>query len=208
MSKYSKKGLYSAYDKNNKEREALDYYSTPTEEVTNILEILNINDLLNSTILEPCCGGGHMIEGILKYGANKIIGTDIKNRGYINSNITLTYGLDYLSDDYPYSTSNYIIMNPPFKLIEPFVIRSLEIATKGILMFGRLQFLEGQSRYKNILKDNPPSDVYVYIDRVACYKNGDLSIKPNSVQAYAWYYWNLKETNKETTLHWIWSKKH
>ena len=111
MSKYSKKGLYSAYDKNNKEREALDYYSTPTEEVTNILEILNINDLLNSTILEPCCGGGHMIEGILKYGANKIIGTDIKNRGYINSNITLTYGLDYLSDDYPYSTSNYIIMN-------------------------------------------------------------------------------------------------
>lgn len=208
MSKYSKKGLYSAYDKNNKEREALDYYSTPTEEVTNILEILNINDLLNSTILEPCCGGGHMIEGILKYGANKIIGTDIKNRGYINSNITLTYGLDYLSDDYPYSTSNYIIMNPPFKLIEPFVIRSLEIATKGILMFGRLQFLEGQSRYKNILKDNPPSDVYVYIDRVACYKNGDLSIKPNSVQAYAWYYWNLKETNKETKLHWIWSKKH
>ena len=174
MSKYSKKGLYSAYDKNNKEREALDYYSTPTEEVTNILEILNINDLLNSTILEPCCGGGHMIEGILKYGANKIIGTDIKNRGYINSNLTLTYGLDYLSDDYPYSTSNYIIMNPPFKLIEPFVIRSLEIATKGILMFGRLQFLEGQSRYKNILKDNPPSDVYVYIDRVACYKNGGL----------------------------------
>lgn len=208
MSKYSKKGLYSAYDKNNKEREALDYYSTPTEEVTNILEILNINDLLNSTILEPCCGGGHMIEGILKYGANKIIGTDIKNRGYINSNITLTYGLDYLSDDYPYSTSNYIIMNPPFKLIEPFVIRSLEIATKGILMFGRLQFLEGQSRYKNILKDNPPSDVYVYIDRVACYKNGDLSIKSNSVQAYAWYYWNLKEINKETKLHWIWSKKH
>ena len=91
----------------------------------------------------------------------KIIGTDIKDRGYNNSNLTLTYGLDYLADDYPYSTSDYVIMNPPFKLIEPFVIRSLDIATKGVLMLGRLQFLEGQGRYNNILKDNPPSDVYV-----------------------------------------------
>ena len=127
---------------------------------------------------------------------------------YTNSSLTLTYGLDYLADDYPYSNSDYIIMNPPFKLIEPFVIRSLEIATKGILMFGRLQFLEGQSRYNNILKDNPPSDVYVYIDRVACYKNGDLSIKPDSIQAYAWYYWDLTKLTKEAKLHWIWSKKH
>ena len=208
MGQYSKKGLYSAYDKNHKEREALDYYSTPTEEVTNILEILNIEGLSDATILEPCCGGGHMIEGILKYGATKIIGTDIKDRGYNNPNLTLTYGLDYLADDYPYSNSDYIIMNPPFKLIEPFVIRSLEIATKGVLMFGRLQFLEGQSRYNNILKDNPPSDVYVYIDRVVCYKNGDLSIKPSGVQAYAWYYWDLTKSEKETKLHWIWSKKH
>lgn len=84
MGQYSKKGLYSAYDKNHKEREALDYYSTPTEEVTNILETLNKEEFQNSTILEPCCGGGHMIEGILKYGATKIIGTDIKDRGYTN----------------------------------------------------------------------------------------------------------------------------
>ena len=36
MGQYSKKGLYSGYKKNNKEREALDYYSTPTKEVENI----------------------------------------------------------------------------------------------------------------------------------------------------------------------------
>ena len=53
MGQYSKKGLYSAYDKNHKERDALDYYSTPTEEVTNILETLNKEGLKDSTILEP-----------------------------------------------------------------------------------------------------------------------------------------------------------
>ena len=31
--KYNKRGLYNGYDKKHKERDALDYYSTPTEEV-------------------------------------------------------------------------------------------------------------------------------------------------------------------------------
>ena len=42
MGKYSKKGTYAGYDKNNKERQAEDYYATPPEEVTNILRILNL----------------------------------------------------------------------------------------------------------------------------------------------------------------------
>ena len=40
MGKYSKKGTYAGYDKNNKERQAEDYYATPPEEVTNILFLL------------------------------------------------------------------------------------------------------------------------------------------------------------------------
>lgn len=53
---YSRKGMYSGYDKNHKERAALDYYATPIEEVENILSIMNLN-LDHTTILEPCCGG-------------------------------------------------------------------------------------------------------------------------------------------------------
>ena len=37
MGQYSKKGLYAGYDKNHKEREALDYYATPPGKVENIL---------------------------------------------------------------------------------------------------------------------------------------------------------------------------
>jgi hypothetical protein len=153
-------------------------------------------------VLEPSCGGGHMIEGIGKFTSN-IIGTDIKDRGYVNPNIELQYELDYLADDYPYDNVDYIIMNPPFKLIEPFVIRSLEIAEKGVLMFGRLQFLEGEGRFKNIFSIIPPTDVYVYVDRVACFKNGDTSIKPDSIQAYAWYYWDKTRRAEDTKIHWL-----
>ena len=41
MKNYTVKGLYNSYDKNHKERDALDYYSTPTKEVVNILNTLD-----------------------------------------------------------------------------------------------------------------------------------------------------------------------
>ena len=53
MKSYTVKGLYNSYDKNHKERDALDYYSTPTEEVVNILETMQL-DLSDNIILEPC----------------------------------------------------------------------------------------------------------------------------------------------------------
>lgn len=222
MGQYSKKGLYAAYDKNHKERQAEDYYSTPTEEVENILQRLYDEgklDLTNKYILEPSCGGGHMLKGIVstldKQEANGIIfGTDIKDRSNLitkelETEVSFHWGeeYDYLRDEYSIGVDtdniDYVIMNPPFKLIEPFVIRSLEIARRGVVMFGRLQFLEGEGRYESILKDNPPSDVYVYVDRVACFKNGDTSVKPSSIQAYAWYFWDKTESADSPRLHWI-----
>ena len=53
MKNYTVKGLYNSYDKNHKERNALDYYSTPTKEVINILNTLKL-DFNDKSILEPC----------------------------------------------------------------------------------------------------------------------------------------------------------
>ena len=209
---YNKKGMYAGYDKSHKERNALDYYSTPTAEVVNILETMKL-DLDGTVILEPC--GGHMVKGIQTYLADKqmtaaICGTDIQNRGYQDESLnSLQYGLDFLSDEYNEHLMvdiDYIIMNPPYATIEPFVMKALGIANKGVLMLGRLQFLEGQSRYENILKDYPPTDVYVYVDRISCDKNG--TEKMGAVQAYAWFYWDLenpvaKALTQEKTISYI-----
>ena len=206
---YNKKGMYNGYDKNHKEREALDYYSTPTEEVTNILNTLNIN-FIGKTILEPSPGGGHMLQGIKNYLADNInnvtiIATDIQDRGC--KDIETGAAFDFLSDEYPYKDNiDYIIMNPPYSIIEPFVMRSLGIANKGILMLGRLQFLEGEKRFENILAEYPPTDIYVYVDRIACFKNGDISQKMSSAQAYAWFYWDIEKVNTtiyNSKIHWL-----
>ena len=216
MGQYSEKGLYTGYDKNHKEREALDYYATPPKEVTNILKVLDL-DLPGTNVLEPCCGGGHMVEGIYQYNKKaNILATDIMQRtnhfmtrDAVGDTIMYHYGTkyDFLADDYPIEHADYVILNPPFSVIIPFVQRSLEIADKGVLMLGRLKFLESQKRYTEIFKDNPPTKVFGYIDRIACYKNGDFSKKPNSIEAYAWFYWDKNDTSKKTEYNWIWSSE-
>lgn len=215
MGQYTNKGLYNKYDKNHKERDKLDYYATPTAEVINILEELDIS-FMNKSILEPCVGGGHMADGIEEYIYKQgyiekvqLIGTDIRNRGYENDIWELYCGpeYDFFSDDYPYDDADWIIMNPPYSVIEPFTIRALDIAKKGVIMLGRLQFLEGEGRFENILKFNPPTDIYVYVDRIQCWKDG-LKPEGSSAQAYAWFVWDRSKNENnyylvEPRIHWI-----
>lgn len=207
MGQYSKQGLLNGYKKNNKEREELDYYATPTVEVVNILETLGY-DFSGKTILEPCVGEGHMVAGIQQYlnahdqVPEKLIGTDYKDRGFRSNIWQLMYDLDTLDDEYPVDKADVIIMNPPYATIEPFLIRALEIAKDKVIVLCRTQVIEGAGRYENIFKDNPPTAIYQYVDRIQCWKGG---VKPTgtSAQAYCWLVWDKKAPAAAPTLHWI-----
>ncbi len=206
MGQYTKNGLYNGYKKNTKERAELDYYATPTCEVENILNTLNL-DLHKATVLEPCVGGGHMMRGIINYCDKNdmspiLLGTDFKDRDYRNARCNLQYNLDFLSDDYPIPTADTIIMNPPYATLEPFLIRALEIAQKHLVVLCRTQVLEGEGRYNNIFADNPPTYIYQYVNRIQCWHNGN---KPtgSSAQAYCWLVWDKEQAGNEPILRWI-----
>ena len=204
MGLYNTKGLYNSYDRNHAERDKLDYYATPPGETLNILKTLGY-DFSDCTILEPSCGGGHMAKDIYEYcnDTTTITCTDIHEQEQIFEYPHFTgEEYDFLADDYPIDTADWIIMNPPYATIEPFVIRALEIADKGVIMLARLQFLEGKKRFENILSTNPPTDIYVYVDRIQCWKAG---IKPtgSSSQAYAWFVWRKTENNEFPQVHWM-----
>lgn len=183
------------YNKNHKDREINDFYATPPTEVTHILEY----EELKGIVLEPCCGMGHMIEGIRMSGfKGEIIATDLIDRGIGEID------LDFLSESYPYTENiGTIIINPPFKLIEEFVNKSLEIAQEKVIVFARNQFVESESRYNNIFKNNPPTRIYQYVDRVACAKDGDFSKVIGSSMAFSWFVWDKKDTSNSTRFYWI-----
>ena len=207
MGQYNKQGLYSGYKKNNTEREELDYYATPPCETKNILETLGY-DFTEKTILEPCIGGGHMVAGIQDYlnthnqKAKMCYGTDFIDRDFRSNIWQLQYGLDFLADDYPIDEVDVLIMNPPYATLEPFLIRALEIAKEKVIVLCRTQVLEGAGRYDNVFKDNPPTEVYQYIERIQCWKGG---VKPagSSAQAYCWLVWDKQKPAAAPTLHWI-----
>ena len=207
MGQYTNKGLLNGYKKNNKEREELDYYATPSTEVANILETLGY-DFTEKTILEPCIGGGHMVAGIQKYleGHNqtpaKLIGTDFKDREFRSNKWELYYDVDTLADDYPIDEADIVIMNPPYATIEPFLIRALEIAQEKLIVLCRTQVLEGSGRFEKVFKDNPPTEIYQYVDRIQCWKGG---VKPSgtSAQAYCWLVWDFTKPAAAPTFHWI-----
>ena len=224
MGEYSKQGSYAGYDKDHLDRADLDYYATPPEEVENILEIEGLMEYQGRHFwfYEPCVGGGHMLKGIINYiNKNDIpshfIVSDLVDRGarnYIESiyvvppTIEYHYDIGLLDGNGELPVADFVIMNPPFKDIDKFVNAVLPCATHKLIMLARLKFIESQKRYEQIFSKNPPTRVYQYIDRIACYKDGDFTIKPNSIEAYAWFVWDKDEEKEGTELKWIWSKKH
>ncbi len=172
-------------------REQNDFYATPPKEVENILQY----EKLEGDILENSCGNGSISKVLkAKYPNSRIISTELINRGYGET------GLDFLDDKYPYDNIDNIVMNPPFKLLNEFLKKSISITNKKVIMLGRIQVLETKGRYE-IFKDTPPTRVYVYVDRISCLKNGNG--KGQNAMTYAWYVWDKQGTTNITELKWI-----
>jgi hypothetical protein len=105
-------------------------------------------------------------------------------------------GVDFLKT---HRKVDFIITNPPFKLLLPFMEHSLECADK-VAIFCRLLALESKSRYK-FYKENPPIRVYVFVDRISCVPSHTNTNAP-AIMCFSWLIF-LKGFKGNPTLHWI-----
>ena len=146
-------------------------------------------------ILEPCCGSGN-ISKVLEEAGHEVISTDLYDHGYGTSGIDL-----FTYKDIDCS----IITNPPFGIVTEFIEHMLDNLKPGhkMALFLKLQFLEGQDRYKKVFSRKQLKTVYLYSKRVACYKKNEMyqrnddgtfrldkdgnKMKMPSAVAYAWY---------------------
>lgn len=183
-----------------------DYYATPfyaTEAILNALE-KDGETLSSDTILEPAAGEGHIVK-VLKehYPYNEITANDISYRDS-RLGIDINGGIDFLTY-YPYRKYDTIITNPPFKYAKEFIYKALEMSNHLVIMFAKLQLLEGVERRK-LFDEYPPKYIYVFSRRVATLMNGeetDENGKPwATTMATAWYVWE-KDYEGEPTVRWI-----
>ena len=73
---------------------------------------------------------------------------------------------DFLKHKHAEGSFDWVITNPPFRLGEEFVNRSMGVARCGVAMLTRTVFIESVGRYERLFKSNPPSRVAQFTERV------------------------------------------
>ena len=131
-----------------------DFYATEPRALELLLEL----EKFNAYIWEPACGQGHLSEVLLDYGY-RVRSSDLYDRGYKHGE----NGVDFLK--VTESVDCDILTNPPYKFAQQFVEHALSLIPEGnkVIMFLKLQFLEGQARRK--LFDKYPPRKFMWLAR-------------------------------------------
>jgi hypothetical protein len=139
------------------------------------------------SVWEPACGEGHMLKVIEEY-TDRADGSDIHDYGGMGADSVI----DFLNaHDLDHIKYDWIITNPPFaeKATERFILRALDLASVGIAMFVRSQWIiEGVGRYERIFRDRPPTLIAFFSERVPLHK-GRWEPDGATATAYCWLVW-------------------
>jgi len=162
-------------------RDSPDDFPTPPWATRALLEhVIAEHDLGSMSCLEPACGEGHMAK-VLKEYFRDVKCSDAYDYGYAPMG-------DFLKHPYETNSVDWVITNPPFRLAEEFVLRSLRIARYGVAILARTVFLESSGRYRRIFECKPPSKFAQFVERVPMVK-GRLDKRATTATGYAWLVW-------------------
>ena len=179
----------------NEPADSPDDFPTPPWATRALLEhvISRSEQVDRQSCLEPACGAGHMAK-VLKEYFKEVHCSDAYDYGYGPVR-------DFLK--YPYETNSvdWVITNPPFRLAEEFIHRSMLIARRGVAILARTVFLESVGRYRRIFEAKPPSVFAQFVERVPMVR-GRLDAKATTATGYAWLLWE-RESSALPRLVWV-----
>ncbi len=184
---YNLQGAFKPATKRFADLDGPDFYPTPGWATLALIE----QEQFEGTIWEPACGDGSMSEVLATTGC-EVVSTDLYDRGFGIG------GEDFLRSD---RVAENIVTNPPYNAAEAFVKKGLESTTRKLALLLRLAFLEGGNRYRTIFRDNAPSRVWVFSERITFYPKG-AERKGSGTTAYAWFVWDKQEPGT-SQVRWI-----
>lgn len=178
-----------------KERQNEDYYATDPIAAE---WLLKIEEIPKDKPIWECAAGEKHLSKVFEEHGYKVRSSDLIVR------TEDVEQLDFLTSNETWDGT--IITNPPYNQAVNFIQKAMESITEGnkVIMFLKVQFLEGKSR-KKLFEKYPPKTVWVSSSRITCAKNGDFEyMKANggSAVAYAFYVWQ-KGYKGDTILKWF-----
>lgn len=170
--------------------DSLDYFPTPPWATRALIERVFDDRGLGlpagpvlKTVWEPFCGEGHIAEVLWEYGC-EVFASDIFDYGYGDALI------DFLCDPPTIAPEvDWIISNSPFgDKCETSVLYALQRARVGVAMFVPLRWLETIGRYERVFRDQPPTLIAFFAERVNLCK-GRWEPDGSTATAYIWLVW-------------------
>ena len=176
-------------------RSSLDDFPTPPWATRALVEhvVSSKASLASMCCLEPACGRGHMSVALAEHFGD-VISSDIFDYGFGPV-------ADFLKTEHHDESFDWVITNPPFRLAECFIERSMKIARYGVAMLTRTVFIESVGRYKRLFKAIPPTSFAQFVERVPMVK-GRLDQKASTATGYGWLVWEKGQAAR-SELVWI-----
>jgi hypothetical protein len=175
--------------------DSLDDFPTPPWATRALIEhvIGKPRSLSKMTCLEPACNRGFMSVVLEEY-FQEVRSSDVYAYGFGEVE-------DFLHAPLPADSVDWVITNPPFRLGEAFILKSLGVARHGVAMLTRTVFIESVGRYERIFTKHPPTKFAQFTERVPMVK-GRLDKKASTATGYCWLVWE-KASPAAPQLVWV-----
>lgn len=161
---------------------ALEFFPTPPWAARAGAELLRLVDPEARRIWEPACGEGHMASPLEE--TFDVFASDIHPFGYGKT-------IDFLDVEHDRGWTpnpDWIVTNPPFKAAPDFWKLGMRRARRGVAMLLRLQFLEGNARYRVLHGAEPLTVCATFSERVPM-TLGRWDPTATTATGYAWFLW-------------------
>ena len=177
-------------------RDSRDDFPTPPWATRALLKhvLEDFGPFTTQSVMEPACGEGYMARPLCE-NFREVLASDIYQYGYGSVR-------DYLAAPYEANSVDWVITNPPFRLAEEFVLRSLIVARKGVAILARTVFIESVGRYRNLFVQNPPCRFAQFAERVPMVR-GRIDRTASTATGYAWLIWRKDTQCERPELVWI-----
>jgi hypothetical protein len=167
-----------------------DFYRTPEKATVALLRV----ERFHQHVTEPACGDGAISE-VLRCAGYTVFSTDLIDRGYGIP------GCDFLASG-PAATPS-LVTNPPFNLIDRFLLHALDSGFEKVAFFARTAWVEGGKRYDNVWSKYPPIRIWQFSSRQTLWRGDDPD--PRTVGgaiAFAWFIFE-RGFNGDPALKWL-----
>ena len=130
----------------------------------------------------------------------RVHATDVHDYGWAGQDAVCDFLIDWGVDA---PDVDWVIANPPFRLAAEFIAHGLRHARRGVEVFVRTAFVEGQGRYETLFRDTPEAAFLPFVERVVLWRgvllDPDVPIrrwnpnrggfrveKPTTATSYCW----------------------